>query len=121
MRKFVALALVFLSFSMAGPALAEQEAQFDWQAWGDLVTQDGGRQKPLDSLAWETLRTLSNRTSLTDPDTGQRLSAVQLYLMFLFDWQGWDQPQTGGSRNRVGTPPAITSASTRVTSGITCR
>jgi cytochrome c-type biogenesis protein CcsB len=97
MRKFVASALVFLSFSMAGPARAEEESQFDWQAWGYLATQDGGRQKPLDSLAWETLRTLSNRKSLSDPDTGRRLGAVQLYLTLLFDWQGWDQPRTGGA------------------------
>ena len=51
------------------------------------------------STAWPGKRcaSFSNRTSLTDPDTGRRLDAVQLYLMFLFDWQGWDQPQTSGA------------------------
>ncbi len=97
MRSFATSAIMFLLLSMTGPALAEQEAEFDWQVWDYLATQDGGRHKPLDSLARETLCTLSNRKSLADPDTGRRLTAVQLYLMFLFDWRGWDQPQPGGA------------------------
>ena len=95
MRKFTASAIVLLSLGMTWPARAQQNAEFDWQVWGYLATQDGGRLKPFDSLAGETLRTLANHTSLADPDTGQRLTAVQLYLMFLFDWRGWDQPPTG--------------------------
>jgi len=63
---------------------------FDWDQWRYLPVQDGGRSKPLDTLAWETFRTLSNRTETTEPETGQRINAPTLYLVMLFDWQGWD-------------------------------
>jgi len=63
---------------------------FDWDQWRCLPVQDGGRYKPLDTLAWETFRTLSNRTETTEPETGQRINAPTLYLVMLFDWQGWD-------------------------------
>ena len=53
---------------------------------------DGGRKKPLDSLAWETARMIGNRASFADPETGQKLDATGLYLAMLLDWQGWDHP-----------------------------
>ena len=64
---------------------------FNWDQWRYLPVQDGGRQKPLDTLAWETFRTLSNQTGLADPESGQWLNAPTLYLVLLFDWQGWDR------------------------------
>ena len=45
-----------------------------------LPVQDGGRQKPLDTLAWETFRTISNKSSFTDPETQQKLDPTALYL-----------------------------------------
>ena len=97
MRRFATTTLLLITLATARPALGQEAVAFDWHVWEYLTTQDGGRQKPLDSLAWETLCTLAHRTSLADPDTGRRLSAVQLYLMMLFDWRGWDQPQTMGT------------------------
>jgi hypothetical protein len=49
----------------AASTLAEENrgAAFDWQQWRALPVQDGGRQKPLDTLAWETFRTISNKSS----------------------------------------------------------
>ena len=63
----------------------------DWKPWRSLAVQDHGRQKPLDSLAWETWRMIGNRASFADPESGQKLDATALYLSMLLDWQGWDK------------------------------
>ena len=69
------------------------EAQtFDWDQWRHMPVQEGGRHKPLGTLAWESLRTIANKASFTDPETGQQLDATTLYLVMLFDWKGWDRP-----------------------------
>jgi ABC-type transport system involved in cytochrome c biogenesis permease subunit len=60
-----------------------------------LPVLDGGRYKPLDSLAWETLRMISNRASFTEPETGHHLDATALYLSMLLDWQA-GPPATDG-------------------------
>ena len=54
--------------------------------------QNGGRRKPLDTLARESLRLISNRAHFQDPETGERLSPTALWLKMLLDWQGWDHP-----------------------------
>ena len=54
---------------------------FDWKPWRSLAVQDGGRQKPLDSLAWETWRMIGNRASLADPQSGQVLDATAMYSL----------------------------------------
>lgn len=51
---------------------ASERTDFDWAVWRSLPVQDGGRQKPLDSLAWETWRLLGNRVSFTDPHRARR-------------------------------------------------
>jgi cytochrome c-type biogenesis protein CcsB len=86
---------VFVALWAAGSsALGASETghAFDWKPWRSLPVQDGGRRKPLDTLARETGRMLGNRTSLTDPKTGEKLEGAAFYLAMLFDWQGWDQP-----------------------------
>lgn len=84
---------MLLTGLLAGPATAAERSQpeWDWEPWRTLPVQDGGRYKPLDSLARESLRLLVNRTSFEDPDTGERLEPIALYWALLFDWQGWDQ------------------------------
>ncbi len=78
--------------ALCRPAFAEAApgGDLDWKPWRSLAVQDGGRQKPLDSLAWETGRMIGNRTSLADPESGQVLDATAMYLSMLLDWQGWD-------------------------------
>lgn len=72
-----------------GPALAAEQSgrAFDWGPWQGLPVQDGGRQKPLDTLARETLRRITDRTRFADPETRQKLGPVAFYLTMLFDWQ----------------------------------
>ena len=96
--------LAGLTLWAAAPLARSADSQvFNWDQWRYLPVQDGGRQKPLDTLAWETFRTLSNETSLADPESGQWLNAPTLYLVLLFDWQGWDRPASphAGDGGRV--------------------
>lgn len=87
-----AIAVLILS-AVCGPAWAETPSgqEFDWKPWRSLPVQDGGRQKPLDSLAWETWRMIGNRTRFVDPETDQKLDATAIYVAMLLDWQGWDK------------------------------
>ncbi|MGM0485774.1 MAG: cytochrome c biogenesis protein [Planctomycetota bacterium] len=72
---------------------AKERGTFDWDQWRHLPVQEGGRHKPLDTLSWETFRMLSNQTSFKDSESRQTLDANTLYLVLLFDWQGWEQPE----------------------------
>ena len=105
---------------------AGAEPPFDWQPWQSLATQDGGRVKPLDSLAWETLRLVANRRSLTDPDTGQKLDAVQSYsgapLRLARMGSAAGESATADTVRPADTEcRTTTSARTRATNGTACR
>lgn len=84
----IALPVLIVALLLGSVATAETKAQgrFDWKQWQSLPVQDGGRHKPLDTLAWETWRMIANRASLADPRTGVRLDATALYLVTLMDW-----------------------------------
>lgn len=75
---------------------------FNWNQWHELPVQDGGRYKPLDTLGWETLRTLANRGHMIDPDTGQQLDPATLYLVMLLEWRGWDRNRPSASQDVPG-------------------
>ncbi len=91
MRTCTSFLVGLLLWAAASSAWSADEV-FNWDQWRSLPVQAGGRQKPLDTLAWETFRTLSNAAGWTDPESGQWLNAPTLYLVLLFDWQGWDRP-----------------------------
>ncbi len=107
MRRAIAASLAFACLaSSAWGAILRQDEQFDWNAWRSLPVQDGGRQKPLDSLAWETWRLLGNRVSFTDPETNQSLDATAFYLATMLDSPTWDKkPSARWARFRPGTCP----------------
>ena len=94
MRK--ASMVVSTLFLLAGSSVLASEANvpFDWNQWSYLPVLEGGRHKPLDTLAWETLRTLCNQGSFAEPETGQKLDPTTFYLAILFDWGGWDRPES---------------------------
>ena len=69
----------------------------DWSAWRLLPVQDGGRIKPFDSLARETVRRMTGRESIPDPDTGESLEPVAAYLTLVLEWQGWASSTQKGS------------------------
>ena len=78
-KSILTLSLFLLAFASAfaeGPS----KENFDWESWRYLPVQEGGRQKPLDTLARESMRMLTNRADFADPETGQRLDATAFYL-----------------------------------------
>ncbi len=114
------IATILVLSALCRPALAETAAggDSDWKPWRSLAVQDGGRQKPLDSLAWETWRMIGNRTSLTDPQSGQVLDATAMYLSMLLDWQGWDQQPSPHRLPAPGENPHQMPASMGVCTGM---
>jgi len=85
---FIAMGATACGAEQAGPAL-------NWEPWRHVPVQDGGRVKPLDTLAWETLRTLCNRASFSDPETGEKLNPTAWYLAIVLEWPGWDRAPAG--------------------------
>jgi cytochrome c-type biogenesis protein CcsB len=73
----------------------------DWRQWRSLPVLDRGRQKPLDTLARETLRTITGRSSVADPESGETLDATAAYLTMLFDWRA-DRPAPAAGMNPHG-------------------
>jgi len=91
MRRAIAASLTFVCLAGSAFGASSADERFDWTAWRSLPVQDGGRQKPLDSLAWETWRLLGNRVSFTDPETNQSLDATAFYLATMLDSATWDK------------------------------
>ena len=90
--KRIAVSVLASLLLLCGSTHAETEDDaFDWGQWENLAVQGGGRQKPLGTLAWETLRLIGNRSKFEDPQTGERLSPTALYLAMIFDWQSGDE------------------------------
>ena len=126
MRRAVAASLTFICLAGSAWGATSQDEQFDWNAWRSLAVQDGGRQKPLDSLAWETWRLLGNRVSFTDPETNQSLDATAFYLATMLDSATWDKkpsaqagtlppghvPMTGGPHGQISAQADGTSDTT---------
>ena len=89
----VVLALLVLAGGATGTSAGEKDAAtFHWRQWQSLPVQEGGRQKPLDTLARETFRTISNQSSFVDPETKEQLDSTGLYLVLLFTGRSWDRP-----------------------------
>lgn len=88
-------ARLLLAIGLAGWAFDAVHADepFDWSVWRSLPVQQGGRQKPLDTLARETLRNWANRSSLVDPQSGERLEPTAVYVTLLLEWRGWEHPE----------------------------
>ena len=102
MRRAVAASLAFVCLAGSAFAASSPDERFDWNAWRSLPVQDGGRQKPLDSLAWETWRLLGNRVSFTDPETNQPLDATAFYLATMLDSPTWDKKPSSPSGKGAG-------------------
>ncbi len=81
--------LLFCS-TVVGSAAPIQTPTIDWRPWQNLPVESGGRHKPLDTLAAETLLETSDGVSVIDSDVNQVLNPTALYLTMLFEWTGWD-------------------------------
>jgi len=92
MRNPFVVLVALLGLSASAPGGTPAESSFDWTPWRSLPVQDGGRYKPLDTLASETLRTLCGSSSFADPQTGETLDPTALYLRMLFERKDAGEP-----------------------------
>ncbi len=74
----------------------------DWSTWQHLRVSDGERIQPLDSLARTMLQRASLWTSISDPGSGEPLSATALYVQMLLEWHGWDDVSPGVQHAAAG-------------------
>jgi cytochrome c-type biogenesis protein CcsB len=67
---------------------AADSSSLDFKQWGLLAIQDGGRRKPIDTFARETLIKTTGRSSYTDK-SGKKWQANDLILSMLLDTHDW--------------------------------
>ena len=83
MKKFI-LILLALMFTLTWANASED---FDWKLAGQIVVQDGGRLKPLDTFARETV------SDVTGKDRYEGQSPVETYFRWMSDGERWaDMP-----------------------------
>ena len=92
MHRPTAMLIVLFAAALPAPAALRAAETFQTDAWQYVPVQDGGRYKPLDTLARETLPDIIDRTSSTEPDTGRTLGPTNLYLAMLLQRQDWGPP-----------------------------
>lgn len=85
-KSLLALALVTL-FGTAAPAASEL-TEADFKEFGKLAVQDGGRRKPMDTYARESLLRISGRDSYTST-SGRYWSANDFLLSMLLETTDW--------------------------------
>ena len=67
---------------------AADSSSLDFKQWGLLAIQDGGRRKPIDTFARETLIKTTGRSSYTDT-RGKKWQANDFLLSMLLDTHDW--------------------------------
>ena len=67
---------------------AADSSSLDFKQWGLLAIQDGGRRKPIDTFARETLIKTTGRSSYTDT-RGKNWQANDFILSMLLDTHDW--------------------------------
>lgn len=85
MKRWIILA-AFLAASLPGSG-----ASLDFSDASRIVIQSGGRKKPLDTFASESLQALSGRRTYLDRSTGQRLTAMDTLFSIWFGTRDWQK------------------------------
>src|SRR6266481_3475287 len=88
--KFVAAASMLFGSVGYGQsdASAADTSGLDFKQWGLLATQDGGRRKPIDTFAKETLIRITGRSTYTDK-TGRKWQPNDFVLSNLLETHDW--------------------------------
>jgi len=97
MRQFT-IALVTCLLCVLGAAAARANRGINCELWRGLPVYADGRQKPLDSLARETLRSITQNENVHDSTSDEELDPVAAYLSMLLDWRGWEHANRGQLR-----------------------
>jgi cytochrome c-type biogenesis protein CcsB len=86
--------ILSLNVLVSGICVAQSEmpaadsGSLDFKQWGLLAIQDGGRRKPIDTFARETLIKTTGRSSYTDK-SGKKWQANDFILSMLLDTHDW--------------------------------
>jgi cytochrome c-type biogenesis protein CcsB len=107
-RFFVTLLCLLLSsvaFAQNADIPAADSSSLDFQQWGLLAIQDGGRRKPIDTFARETLIKITGRSTYTS--RAKTWQATDFILSMLLDTHDWKKEpmilvSLGELRQRLG-------------------
>src|SRR5438067_7805445 len=91
LRFLATAASVLLSgicFAQNADMPAADSSSLDFSQWGLLAIQDGGRRKPIDTFARETLIRITGRSTYTDKG-GRRWQPNDFVLSALLDSRDW--------------------------------
>ena len=110
LRFLVAALSLFLSaicLAQNAPMPAADSSSLDFKQWGLLAIQDGGRRKPVDTFARETLIKITGRSTYTaGAKTWQATDFILSMLLDTHDWKS--EPMIlvslGELKQRVGLP-----------------
>ncbi len=81
-------ALLHSGASAQPPLPATDSSALDFKQWGLLAIQEGGRRKPIDTFARETLIKISGRSTYT-AQSGRKWQANDLILSALLETHDW--------------------------------
>ncbi|MHC4178931.1 MAG: hypothetical protein ACYSWU_15570, partial [Planctomycetota bacterium] len=100
MRSSIAALVILWAAGPPASAAGQPDQPYAWSLWSGLPVQEGGRHKPLDTLAREAMYEITGRTGFRDPTTNQQLGPVALYLTMLFEWHEQEQEKTPSPHGR---------------------
>jgi cytochrome c-type biogenesis protein CcsB len=92
MRRFISIAVTSVLFG--GACLGQSDVSaagstaLDFKQWGLLAVQEGGRRKPVDTFANETLIRITGRSAYTDK-TGRKWRPNDFVLSALIETHDW--------------------------------
>ncbi|NQU25587.1 MAG: cytochrome c biogenesis protein CcsA [Candidatus Nealsonbacteria bacterium] len=104
MHRSMAILIVLFAAALPAPVAQGAAETFQTDPWQYVPVQDGGRYKPLDTLARETLPGIVDGTSFAEPETGRMLGPTALYLALLLQREDWGppaDPHVSGGLNEV--------------------
>ena len=109
-RFFVTLLCLLLSsvaFAQNADMPAADSSSLDFKQWGLLAIQDGGRRKPIDTFARETLIKITGRSTYTSG--AKTWQATDFILSMLLDTHDWKKEpmilvSLGELKQRLGLP-----------------
>jgi cytochrome c-type biogenesis protein CcsB len=104
---WIALAFPGACFAQNADMPAADSSSLDFKQWGLLAIQDGGRRKPVDTFARETLIKITGRSSYTSG--AKTWQATDFILSMLLDTHDWKKEpmilvSLGDLRQRLGLP-----------------